>query len=1702
MKKQLLLPFLLFFGSGILHAQTPNVCLGDDLFPAGQCADACLYNCNIDGFSGNTSGFQGDPDNTFCGTLETTQWFAFYASAEHVTITALPSLCVYGNGIQLALYSDCNGAPIPGGCNTGASGGGSTPVSISVDLVPGQVYYLMVDGYAGDLCDYTFNVTPAQAFGEYVKKTVLDLCPNETVSLDGQDYSAPDTVVLHSVAASGCDSLRIFYLHKKEKAVVQKHLSFCPGESFTLNGTVYYQEAIVADTIFNPAGCDTVTVYNLHYLLDPAACPSCSETFLKRIGSPGMQVRGYGVYKAGDGNLYVTGTVQDSALIMKIYPGGGIIWRRSFKIVPGLPDNIADLLEDSDGMIVGCGQSGDLQPGLTGFAFRYDPVADQMLWVQSFSEESPYVMGILEKGPGEDFVMYSNPHVPSNRAGLTEIRRSDGSYLPAPMSQRLHLGAADNFNSALVLNGNFYGVGRFTNGGSYTDMRHALSRIDLSNGDNTFTTLNHVPPGSPARLYGMDLVVEGLSIYSVSFGDDSGENLNNSHIFLHKTSLFGPLIWTKKIDLEDITAESVDEIVSVPDGFILYCRDLAATPGSDIYLVKTDKSGNLVWSKKIDFGNNENFSRVSTTQSQILVNGNYLYFTATTTDESGDSRMILAKTTLDATLDGDCDYISSTPASITDVPDPKTWAVSLTNELPTPTFLPSAPVLRPTDLAVENVCKVYVDKAITETLCPGQSIVIGGVTYTLPGVVLDTVAGLAGCDTIITYTLISVPKPTKTENIAFCPGDAFVIQGISYNEPGTIIVSLPSPTGCDTLATFVLSFLPQPARTETILLQQGGSVVIGGIVYNTEGTVVDTIPASTGCDTIVTYTLIFDNTIPDTCMAAAGFLKKYGEQGKQARGNVLCVSADGNLYVAGEKDLECLLMKVTPSGGVLWSRVFRPDPLLTTHLSDLVEDSDGMLAGCGVIGEGDFNLKSFAFRYNPLTDNLIWSKKLEKESPEAYRILEQGPGGNFLLLTSPQIALDVDDAEMWELDRNTGALAGGLTRRYDFGISDVFNGMVIHDGAIYATGRHIPGFNPGVTTAKVRMGLSKIDLATGIPVWSRLSHVDTGKVAAFYGQDLLVNGNSVMALYSGSGTSDLSINKSMFLQKTSVDGDLLWVKRYHLPGASGIESNQILQWSGGYLLLGRLYLTGSEWRMLIVKTDFDGQIIWAKSLPISLFSGVISNNLHGCQHLGSVAGDVLYLTGTTGNFPTDIFIMKMTSDGEAGDSCSFVSPVDLMTETVQDPVNIPINLNFGQVIGQLTNVAAPFSPALMPAATLCVRCSCPDTLDLGPDLVQCKPEPVTLDAGSNFVSYLWQDGSTAATNIAAVPGLYWVEVRDACGKTFRDSVSLAVPNTSVTINCMADIAVATQPGTGPVVVQYALPTASSDCSCPGIGLTITEGLPSGSLFPVTTTKVCYEAVDSCGNTASCCFKVTVREEEPCDEKEIGCMKYELLSITKGAGTDLTYEIRVTNNCAGKMIYTAIQMPNGVTAVTPLNNSVFTAPGGRTYDVRNPNYTPFYSIRFKSQTDSISNGQSDVFKYTLPGQTKPDYIHITSRLYPQLFYEAYLNTFNCQVKQSSGNKPAGVADRDMMNAADAQEVRVFPNPTSGELFADLSAWKGSRVTIRIYNSLGQRVHERILEVSGEPQAIGLAKNLENGLYFLQATTDDGRKSAARFVKQNE
>lgn len=143
------------------YAQLPPACGGTATVVA--CEQVCI-SCNFDGYFGSTEGYPSGPATSFCGTVENAQWMGFIAGAIEATFTITPSNCSNGNGVQVALYEDCKKPPIA--CNKGQEKGGNKPVFIKAPLTPGHNYFLLIDGYAGDKCDFTVSVTPKEAVYE------------------------------------------------------------------------------------------------------------------------------------------------------------------------------------------------------------------------------------------------------------------------------------------------------------------------------------------------------------------------------------------------------------------------------------------------------------------------------------------------------------------------------------------------------------------------------------------------------------------------------------------------------------------------------------------------------------------------------------------------------------------------------------------------------------------------------------------------------------------------------------------------------------------------------------------------------------------------------------------------------------------------------------------------------------------------------------------------------------------------------------------------------------------------------------------------------------------------------------------------------------------------------------------------------------------------------------------------------------------------------------------------------------------------------------------------------------------------------------------------------------------------------------------------------------------------------------------------
>ncbi len=234
--------------------------------------------------------------------------------------------------------------------------------------------------------------------------------------------------------------------------------------------------------------------------------------------------------------------------------------------------------------------------------------------------------------------------------------------------------------------------------------------------------------------------------------------------------------------------------------------------------------------------------------------------------------------------------------------------------------------------------------------------------------------------------------------------------------------------------------------------------------------------------------LFLTATLPaQTPCNSESFLRTFTSNSSIGVGLTLCASGDGNLYASGTEDNRTTLLKVTPAGDVIWSRSFSLDVLVPVAISEMIVDSDGMLVAAGIrAGLQQTNPQSVVFRYNPNTNAVLWSKTLAADSIMVDGVIEKNPGGNYVFYqTSSQPFTQGIQAEILELNRTTGAVVPGLSRRYSLNGFTGLARVVSHQGALYAVGT---AQTLAVAVPSFRTLLMRLDPNSGAPTWSNVSY--------------------------------------------------------------------------------------------------------------------------------------------------------------------------------------------------------------------------------------------------------------------------------------------------------------------------------------------------------------------------------------------------------------------------------------------------------------------------------------------------------------------------------------------------------------------------------------------------------------------------------------
>jgi len=144
---------------------------------------------------------------------------------------------------------------------------------------------------------------------------------------------------------------------------------------------------------------------------------------------------------------------------------------------------------------------------------------------------------------------------------------------------------------------------------------------------------------------------------------------------------------------------------------------------------------------------------------------------------------------------------------------------------------------------------------LTEAICEGDTLVFAGQSLSMSGQYTDTLQAVNDCDSIVLLDLTAWPLQSTsiTENI--CPGDSIDLGGMPFALPGDYTLTFTDTNGCDSTVNLTLNWLDEPSDTIVATICDGDSYLLGGSSYEQEGEYEEVFTAANGCDSTVTLIL-------------------------------------------------------------------------------------------------------------------------------------------------------------------------------------------------------------------------------------------------------------------------------------------------------------------------------------------------------------------------------------------------------------------------------------------------------------------------------------------------------------------------------------------------------------------------------------------------------------------------------------------------------------------------------------------------------------------------------------------------------------------------------------------------------------------------------------------------------------------------------
>ncbi|MEZ5014646.1 MAG: T9SS type A sorting domain-containing protein [Chitinophagales bacterium] len=353
-------------------------------------------------------------------------------------------------------------------------------------------------------------------------------------------------------------------------------------------------------------------------------------------------------------DLYISGSISSSVFVGQFAQNGEAIWLKSIS-VGDTGYVVNSMIVDSDGKLVMCGTNyvtGDINDDYS-FVIKFDPVAKTVIWWKK-TQAPVALFDCAEIGAGGDYVVAGQELGLGDGDGSDHITlkmdRNTGTFTTI---SNLNANANETVHAVLVEQSShdIYTAGRYEVSGGTTKFRICLDRISGPPYTVNWTRYYINDLLTSGRFYPQDILQDGDALLIAGSGDDAG-TASYKNLYLLKLDLDGNVIWIKKYDITGADNDGLfSNIKKCADGYIL-SGTLYDGAQTNAFLFKIDISGNVQWARSYPYAIHSSLGLKMS--GSLAVVGDHAFHVGELKTGDGSVHGILAKVDVSTGYVGQC----------------------------------------------------------------------------------------------------------------------------------------------------------------------------------------------------------------------------------------------------------------------------------------------------------------------------------------------------------------------------------------------------------------------------------------------------------------------------------------------------------------------------------------------------------------------------------------------------------------------------------------------------------------------------------------------------------------------------------------------------------------------------------------------------------------------------------------------------------------------------------------------------------------------------------------------------------------------------------------------------------------------------------------------------------------------------------------